>query len=245
MRAGWKTQEPKRPYGAAWEDMFARRKLTRWGNFFWISPAPLLASINDKIVKGLDDLVNEVRSRWLAAQRAAGRLDQGVAVRAYADKEALSFLILGDPGEQDASQYAVIEPLLERRRRHELPPHRQRRDLSRRRHQRIHRRLLPPVRALPAADLRAARKPRLVRRLERVHVPFLRRPAAAARRLPRGQLHVEGASRAHAVAQAFRAQAARAPLRTQDPGTAPAGREDAVWEPPSRRPTSRSRRGAS
>ena len=113
MRADWRTQEPKRPYGAAWEDMFARRKLTRWGNFFWISPAPLLASINDKIVKGLDDLVNEVRSRWLAAQRAAGRLDQGVAVRAYADKEALSFLILGDPGEQDASQYAVIEPLLD------------------------------------------------------------------------------------------------------------------------------------
>ena len=112
-RAGWRTQEPKRPYGAAWEGLFARRKLTRWGNFFWISPAPLLASINDKVVKGLDDLVNEVRSRWIAAQRAAGRLDQGLAVRAYADEEAISFLILGDPGEQDASQYAVVEPLLE------------------------------------------------------------------------------------------------------------------------------------
>jgi MFS family permease len=112
-RAGWRAPQPKRPYGAAWEDLFARRKRTRWGNFFWISPAPLLASMNDKVVKGLDDLVNEVRPRWVAAQRAAGRLDQGLAVHEHAGKERFSFLIIGDPGEQDASQYAVVEPLLE------------------------------------------------------------------------------------------------------------------------------------
>jgi MFS family permease len=90
-----------------------RRKRTRWGNFFWISPAPLLASVNDKIVKGLDDLINEVRPRWIAAQRAAGRLDQGLAVRGHAGQRAFSFLLVGDPGEQDASQYAVVSPLLE------------------------------------------------------------------------------------------------------------------------------------
>jgi hypothetical protein len=109
--AGWK-HDPGRPYGAHWEDLFARRKRTRWGNFNWISPAPLLASMNDKIAKGLDDLVNEVRPRWIAAQRAAGRLDRGPVVREHADKRKLSFLILGDPGEQDASQYAVVSPLL-------------------------------------------------------------------------------------------------------------------------------------
>jgi Calcineurin-like phosphoesterase len=115
-RAGWR-DEPRRHseewrYGADWEQLLARRKRTRWVNFFWISPAPLLASVNDKIAKGLDDLVNDVRPRWVAAQRAGGRLDQGPLVPEHANKEQLSFLLLGDPGEQDASQYAVVKPML-------------------------------------------------------------------------------------------------------------------------------------
>ena len=56
------------PYGAAW-GAFAHRMLTRWGNFSWISPAPLFASINDKVVKG--STISSTRSapRWIASTR--------------------------------------------------------------------------------------------------------------------------------------------------------------------------------
>jgi hypothetical protein len=115
-KAGWRDEPPRHSpewrYGTSWERLLKRRKRTRWGNFFWISPAPLLASVNDQIAKGLDDLVNDVRPRWLAAQRAAGRLAERPRVTAHADREGLSFVLLGDPGEQDASQYAVVAPML-------------------------------------------------------------------------------------------------------------------------------------
>ncbi|HEX2468723.1 MAG TPA: metallophosphoesterase [Solirubrobacterales bacterium] len=110
-RAGWRA-DPGPPYEANWERLLEGRKRTRWVNFFWISPAPLLASINDRIAKGLDDLINDLRPRWIAEQRAAGRLTGRPAVDAHAGSERVSFLVLGDPGEQDASQYAVVRPLL-------------------------------------------------------------------------------------------------------------------------------------
>jgi hypothetical protein len=115
-KAGWKA-DPERHssewrYGTTWERLLKRRKRTRWVNFFWISPTPLLASVNDKIAKGLDDLVNDVRPRWIAAQRAAGRLRERPQVDAHADQGRFSFVLIGDPGEQDASQYAVVAPML-------------------------------------------------------------------------------------------------------------------------------------
>jgi Calcineurin-like phosphoesterase len=114
--AGWKAEPPRHGpewrYGTTWERLLRRRKRTRWVNFFWISPTPLLASVNDRIAKGLDDLVNDVRPRWVAAQRAAGRLGERPRVDVHADKERFSFVLIGDPGEQDASQYAVVAPML-------------------------------------------------------------------------------------------------------------------------------------
>jgi Calcineurin-like phosphoesterase len=112
-RAGWRDERP-RSYGAAWEELLRGRKLTKWGNFTWISPAPLLASINDQVVRGLDDLVAALRMRWVASVRRGdynrGRLTIGL----FAYEMDFSFLVLGDPGEQDASQYAVVAPLLEK-----------------------------------------------------------------------------------------------------------------------------------
>src|SRR5438270_873348 len=58
-------------------------------------------------------MVDNERARWLAAQRAAGveqRFPDLVIDRSGLD--APSCLVLGDPGEADASQYAVVEPLL-------------------------------------------------------------------------------------------------------------------------------------
>lgn len=86
------------------------RRRTLWGNFAWVSPAPLIASVNDKIVKGIDDVVSARRQRWVAEQR---RLTAGdFRVCAHPDGDDLSFLIIGDPGEADASQFAVVAPLL-------------------------------------------------------------------------------------------------------------------------------------
>ena len=87
---------------------------------------------------------------------------------------------MGDTGEGDASQYAVVPPLLSALRRHGVHVHLQRRDLSGRRHRRLPGPLLPSLLRLPGPDLRRARQPRLVRRPGRLHVPLLRAGAAAA-----------------------------------------------------------------
>jgi hypothetical protein len=60
-------------------------------------------------------MVDDERMRWVAAQRAAGverRFPDFVVDRT--DLTQPSFLLVGDPGEADASQYAVVEPLLAR-----------------------------------------------------------------------------------------------------------------------------------
>jgi hypothetical protein len=84
------------------------RERNRWENFAWFSPAPLLASLNDLVAKGIDDLVNIRRPAWVAAQRAAGKAD--LSIETHGEDPGGSFLILGDPGESDASQYAVVKP---------------------------------------------------------------------------------------------------------------------------------------
>lgn len=73
----------------------------------------LYSAINDRVAKGSQELVLDMRMRWVAEQRAAG------AERDFPDlvidRKGLShpsFLILGDPGEADASQYVVVAPLL-------------------------------------------------------------------------------------------------------------------------------------
>ena len=101
------------------------RVRTGMGNFSWFSPAPLLASINDIIAKGVDDVINAHRQGWLSRQRNASAEviddDLRIGIRSMSPRaetstdrqlKELTFLIVGDPGERDASQYAVVEPLL-------------------------------------------------------------------------------------------------------------------------------------
>ena len=59
----------------------------------------------------LGDPTNNERTRWVAAMRAKGNIDPDLIVRRYAEAETLSFMILGDPGEGDDSQYHVLRPL--------------------------------------------------------------------------------------------------------------------------------------
>jgi hypothetical protein len=82
----------------------------RWRDFSWLAAGPLLDSINDQIAKVIHDLVNDRRQRWIAAQRAAGKADRDFVCDAPAGTK--QFLILGDPGEIDGSQYSVVDPLL-------------------------------------------------------------------------------------------------------------------------------------
>lgn len=108
--AGW--YEPPAQGTPRWKRLLRQRRRTLWGNFTWISPGPLLASVNDQIVKGLEDLVNDRRSRWVNTVRRGDWSDDALRVTTHADRDDVSFLIIGDPGEQDASQYATVAPIL-------------------------------------------------------------------------------------------------------------------------------------
>jgi hypothetical protein len=105
---GGADQEPADRF---WRALLLARSQARWGNFSWMSPKTLLASANDKVSGILDrEIVPTRRMRWVAAQRARGRRpDEPISWPAAPQR---SFLVLGDPGEMDASQYAVVAPVL-------------------------------------------------------------------------------------------------------------------------------------
>jgi hypothetical protein len=77
----------------------------------WTSLKPLWEARNDRLARWLGDPTNSERTRWTAAMRTKGNIDPDLIVRRYADAKTLSFMILGDPGEGDDSQYHVLRPL--------------------------------------------------------------------------------------------------------------------------------------
>ncbi len=106
--AGWPRQGGGQQE-AGWNDRLKELKDRRWRDFSWLTARALLDSANDQIAKLIHDLVNARRARWMAARRSAG-VDPGLLVTGH--EGATSCLILGDPGEADGSQYAVIQPML-------------------------------------------------------------------------------------------------------------------------------------
>lgn len=99
--------------GEFWRRLILQRAEASWGNFAWFSPKTLLLSINDQVVKHIEEpganggsIVDRRRMRWREAQRAKGIGDDlSITVR---DR---GLLLLGDPGEMDASQYVLIRDL--------------------------------------------------------------------------------------------------------------------------------------
>ena len=80
----------------------------------WFRPSTLWAARNDIVAKHLYDPVDRARIAWIRLARArAAELghDEDFVVTRRADGP-VSFLLLGDPGEGDDSQYAVVPPLL-------------------------------------------------------------------------------------------------------------------------------------
>ncbi|WP_214416076.1 metallophosphoesterase family protein [Sphaerisporangium fuscum] len=80
-------------------------------SFSWLRPAVLWRSRNEVLAQLFGDPSNEVRRRWVAARLAQGA-DPDFRMKPQVDEE-YSFIVIGDTGEGDASQYAVVPGLLE------------------------------------------------------------------------------------------------------------------------------------
>ncbi|MDX6739501.1 metallophosphoesterase family protein [Actinocorallia sp. A-T 12471] len=88
----WGCQEP-----GVYTDLGPRPALS------WMRPSVLWRSRNDVIAKWFGDPVDEVRRRWVQVPQETPMRTEG---------ETFSFLVLGDTGEGDSSQYAVVPGML-------------------------------------------------------------------------------------------------------------------------------------
>ncbi|GAB3675761.1 metallophosphoesterase [Actinocorallia lasiicapitis] len=91
--AGWGCQEDGR-----YRELGPERALS------WLRPSVLWRSRNDVIAKRFGDPVDDIRRRWVGTPG-------DMLLRTEPDA-AFSFLLLGDPGEGDQSQYAVVPGML-------------------------------------------------------------------------------------------------------------------------------------
>jgi hypothetical protein len=82
--------------------------------FSWIDPVPIWRSRNQYLSRIFGDPTNDERRRWMEIQHQTGRLQEGLILDQHADLEEVSFVVVGDTGEGDASQHAVVKPLLAR-----------------------------------------------------------------------------------------------------------------------------------
>jgi hypothetical protein len=94
--AGWRCAEP---------GSFAELMPARAPRFSWLRPSVLWRSRNDVIARLFGDPSDRVRRGWLAALRNDGADPLRMIGRT---EEEFSFLLLGDTGEGDKSQYAVV-----------------------------------------------------------------------------------------------------------------------------------------
>jgi hypothetical protein len=85
-------------------------KDVRAPKFSWIRPSILWRTRNDKIAFHISDPTDDERRRWIAERCVAGR-ERDFLMSHFADKDEVSFLLMGDTGEGDASQYVTLPPL--------------------------------------------------------------------------------------------------------------------------------------
>jgi hypothetical protein len=97
--------------GAGWEcrrGRYAELLTKRERPFSWLSPLPLWRSRNDRLARWFGDPTDDRRRAWM---ETLGVSDSDLVVD-HSGPERISFLVLGDTGEGDASQLAVVPPLL-------------------------------------------------------------------------------------------------------------------------------------
>jgi hypothetical protein len=79
--------------------------------FKWLNVVALWRSRNDRVARLLGDPTNDLRRRWMAWLRAQERLSGDPVVDSFADRERVSFVVMGDTGEGDVSQWVCVPPL--------------------------------------------------------------------------------------------------------------------------------------
>jgi len=77
--------------------------------FSWLNPLPLWRSRNDKLARWFGDPTNDLRREWVSR---LGGPQQNFTIGTYAERSAISVIVMGDPGEGDGSQYALVPGLL-------------------------------------------------------------------------------------------------------------------------------------
>ncbi|MGW3647130.1 metallophosphoesterase family protein [Streptomyces sp. NPDC000878] len=100
--------------GAGWgaEDPGAYRELMphRVEKLSWINPRTLWPARNGVLASWFGDPTGRTRSRWSEQRTAAGAPADKVVRRSEPDR--FSFMVIGDTGEGDAPQYAVVPGFL-------------------------------------------------------------------------------------------------------------------------------------
>ena len=79
----------------------------------WLQPRMLWDARNDTVARLAGDPVNDLRRAWMRAVEAESERDGAGDPRLIdrTGEEEVSFMVIGDPGEGDASQWATIPPL--------------------------------------------------------------------------------------------------------------------------------------
>ncbi|MGH3146697.1 MAG: metallophosphoesterase family protein [Rubrobacter sp.] len=98
--------------GAGWRCEKSGVPVSGGRSFSWIDPVPIWQSRNQYLARLFGDPTNDERRLWMELQRQKGELPEDLVVSDHADLEEVSFIVVGDTGEGDASQRAVVKPLL-------------------------------------------------------------------------------------------------------------------------------------
>ncbi|SNX56133.1 calcineurin-like phosphoesterase family protein [Streptomyces sp. TLI_55] len=97
-------------WGAAERGAYERLMPTRVEKISWLDPRMLWAARNGVLASWFGDPTGRTRSRWVAQRAAAGAPADKVIRRD--DPDRFSFMVIGDTGEGDAPQYAVMPGFL-------------------------------------------------------------------------------------------------------------------------------------
>lgn len=102
--------------GAGWtcRDVgeFGRLVPSKGRSFSWLTLAPLWQSRNQVLESLFGDPTDDERRRWMEIQQSTGKLPADLLIKEHVEREKVSFIVVGDTGEGDASQFAVVPPLL-------------------------------------------------------------------------------------------------------------------------------------
>ncbi|WP_458247471.1 metallophosphoesterase family protein [Streptomyces sp. MAI_2237] len=97
-------------WGAAEPGEYKRLMPAKVEKLSWLDPRTLWSARNGVLASWFGDPTGETRSRWVAEREAAGAPADKVIRRA--DPDRFSFMVVGDTGEGDAPQYAVVPGFL-------------------------------------------------------------------------------------------------------------------------------------